>query len=272
VEKVLTLTFSTFESMLNAAMAKRRIDTLLVARGLAESREKARIMVMEGAVVADNRTIVKTGTLVDEDAEVRLLQSPKFVSRGGLKLEHALAQFQLDVNGLVAVDIGASTGGFTDCLLQGGARKVYAVDVGYGQLDYRLRQNPRVVVMERVNARYAFTLPEPVDLATVDVSFISLEKVVPTVAGLVKSGSYLIVLVKPQFEVGKGQVGKGGLVKDPLVHATVLGRFIAWAVDHGLRLGGLVASPILGAEGNKEFLLLLWKPYGECNDKEHMRG
>jgi len=241
-------------------VAKLRIDTLLVARGLVESREKARVMVMEGAVVADNRTIVKPSTLVSEDAEVQLLQGPQFVSRGGLKLEYALDQFQFNVNGLVSVDVGASTGGFTDCLLKRGARKVYAVDVGYGQLDYRLRQDPRVVVMERVNARHPFTLPEPVDLATVDVSFISLEKVVPSVSTLVKDGGHLIVLVKPQFEAGKRQVGKGGLVKDPLVHAAVLGRFICWAVDHSFRLGGLVASPILGAEGNKEFLVLLRKP------------
>ena len=240
-------------------VAKRRIDTLLVGRGLVESREKARVMVMEGAVVADNRTIVKPSTLVDEDAEVKILESPQFVSRGGLKLDYALEQFQVDVNGLVAVDVGASTGGFTDCLLKHGARKVYAVDVGYGQLDYRLRQDPRVVVMERVNARYAFTLPEPVDLATVDISFISLEKVVPTVAKLVKAEGQLVVLVKPQFEAGKGHVSKGGLVKDPLVHASVLGRFICWAVDHGFRLGGLAASPIQGAEGNREFLVLLRK-------------
>ena len=233
---------------------------MLVARGLVESREKARIMVMEGAVVAENRTIVKPNTLVNEDAEVQLLQSPQFVSRGGLKLEYALDQFQFNVNGLVSVDVGASTGGFTDCLLKRGACKVYAVDVGYGQLDYRLRQDPRVVVMERVNARYAFSLPEPVDLATVDVSFISLEKVVPSVSTLVKDGGHLIVLVKPQFEAGKRQVGKGGLVKDPLVHAAVLGRFICWAVDHSFRLSGLVASPILGAEGNREFLVLLRNP------------
>ena len=219
-----------------------------MVRGLVESREKARVMVMEGAVVADSRIIVKPSTLVDEDAEVKILESPQFVSRGGLKLDYALEQFQVYVNGLVAVDVGASTGGFTDCLLKRGARKVYAVDVGYGQLDYKLRQNPRVVVMERVNARYALTLPEPVDLATVDVSFISLEKVVPTIDKLVKAKGQLIVLVKPQFEAGKGQVSKGGLVKDPLVHASVLGRFICWAFDLGFRLGGLAASPILGAE------------------------
>lgn len=217
-------------------------------------------MVMEGAVRVDNKTIIKPSALVEEAADIQILQPPKFVSRGGLKLEYALEQFQLDVNGVVAVDVGASTGGFTDCLLKRGASRVYAVDVGYGQLDYRLRQDPRVVVMERVNARYQFTLPEPVDLATIDVSFISVEKVVPTVARLVKNGGHLIVLVKPQFEAGKKQVGKGGVVKDPLVHATILGRFICWAVDHNFRLGGLVASPILGAEGNKEFLVLLKKP------------
>jgi len=240
-------------------VAKRRIDILLVEKGLVESREKARVMVMEGAVTADNRTIVKPSTLVNEDANVQILQAPAFVSRGGLKLDYALDQFRIDVKGLVAVDVGASTGGFTDCLLKRGASKVYAVDVGYGQLDYRLRQDPRVAVMERVNARYPFSLPEPVDLATMDISFISLEKVVPTVAELVKSGGYIIALVKPQFEAGKSQVGKGGLVKDPQVHAAVLGRFINWAVDHEFRLLGLVASPILGAEGNKEFLALLQK-------------
>jgi 23S rRNA (cytidine1920-2'-O)/16S rRNA (cytidine1409-2'-O)-methyltransferase len=252
------LTFHTFESMLNVAVSRRRIDTLLVGKGLVETREKARVMVMEGSVVVGNRTIVKPSTLVDEDAEIKILESPQFVSRGGLKLDYALSQFQIDVNGLVAVDVGASTGGFTDCLLKRGARRVYAVDVGYGQLDYRLRQDPRVVVMERVNARYSLKLPELVDVATADVSFISLEKVLPTVAGLVKSKGPLIALVKPQFEAGKEQVSKGGLVKDPLIHASVLGRFIDWAVDHGFRLGGLVASPILGAEGNKEFLVLLW--------------
>jgi 23S rRNA (cytidine1920-2'-O)/16S rRNA (cytidine1409-2'-O)-methyltransferase len=241
-------------------VAKRRIDILLVEKGLVESREKARVMVMEGAVVADNRTIVKPSTLVNVDADVQVLRAPAFVSRGGLKLEYALDQFQINVNGLVVVDVGASTGGFTDCLLKRGAGKVYAVDVGYGQLDYRLRQDPRVTVMERVNARYLFKLPELVDLATVDVSFISLEKVVPAVAELVKSGGYIIALVKPQFEAGKSQVGKGGVVKDPQVHAAVLGRFINWAVDREFRLLGLVASPILGAEGNKEFLVLLQKP------------
>ncbi|MEE8469804.1 MAG: TlyA family RNA methyltransferase [Dehalococcoidia bacterium] len=240
-------------------MVRQRIDILLVTRGLADSRERARVMVMEGSVVADNRTIVKPSTLVREDVEVRLLQAPPFVSRGGVKLDWALDQFQIDVSSLVMVDVGASTGGFTDCLLKRGARKVYAVDVGYGQLDYGLRQDPRVVVMERVNARYPIALTEPVDIATLDLSFISLEKVVPAVSGLVKDGGRLIVLVKPQFEAGRKQVGKGGLVRDPLVHAAVLGRFICWAVDKGFRLEGLVPSPILGAKGNREFFVLLRK-------------
>lgn len=241
-------------------MARKRIDTLLVTRGLVDSREKARVMVMEGAVAADDRTIVKPNTLVREDAEVRLLQSRPFVGRGGIKLAGALDEFRLDVSSLVVVDVGASTGGFTDCLLKRGASKVYAVDVGYGQLDYSLRQDSRVVVMERVNARYPFTLPELADLATLDVSFISLEKVVPAVADVVRGSGRLIALVKPQFEAGRRQVGKGGLVKDPLVHAAVLGRFICWAVDLGFGLEGLVASPIFGADGNREFFVLLRKP------------
>jgi 23S rRNA (cytidine1920-2'-O)/16S rRNA (cytidine1409-2'-O)-methyltransferase len=241
-------------------VARKRIDTLLVTRGLVDSREKARVMVMEGAVAADDRTIVKPNTLVREDAEVRLLQSRPFVGRGGIKLAGALDEFRLDVSSLVVFDVGASTGGFTDCLLKRGASKVYAVDVGYGQLDYSLRQDPRVVVMERVNARYPFTLPELADLATLDVSFISLEKVVPAVADVVRGSGRLIALVKPQFEAGRRQVGKGGLVKDPLVHAAVLGRFICWAVDRGFGLEGLVASPIFGADGNREFFVLLRKP------------
>ena len=245
--------------MLVNAVARQRIDTLLVARGLAEGREKARIMVMEGSVIADNKPVVKPSTLVRDDAEVTLLESPSFVSRGGLKLAGALDGFRLDVSSMVAVDIGASTGGFTDCLLERGASKVYAVDVGYGQIDYNLRQDHRVVVMERVNARYPFTLPETVDLATIDVSFISVEKIVPTVADLVKGGGRLIVLVKPQFEAGRRQVGKGGIVKNPLVHASVLGRFICWAVERSFRLEGLMASPVLGAKGNREFFVLLRK-------------
>jgi 23S rRNA (cytidine1920-2'-O)/16S rRNA (cytidine1409-2'-O)-methyltransferase len=212
---------------------------------------------MAGEVAVEGKTIIKAGTLVAEGAAITILQPPPFVSRGGIKLDHALDRFQLDVTSKVAADIGASTGGFTDCLLQHGASRVYAVDVGYGQLDYRLRQDKRVVVLERVNARYPISLPEKVDLATLDLSFISVEKVIPSVVRLLKNDGCLVVLLKPQFEAGRSEVGKGGIVKQPMVHARVLGRFIAWMVNHGFRLGGLVASPILGAEGNMEFFLLL---------------
>jgi 23S rRNA (cytidine1920-2'-O)/16S rRNA (cytidine1409-2'-O)-methyltransferase len=238
-------------------VAKRRIDSLLVERGLVESRTKAQALIMAGEVEVEGKTVIKSGTLVAEETAVSIRKPPPFVSRGGIKLEHALDRFQLDVSSRIIADIGASTGGFTDCLLQRGAERVYAVDVGYGQLDYRLRQDKRVVVMERVNARYPINLPEKVDLATVDLSFISVEKVIPSVAQLVKKDGCMLVLIKPQFEARRHEVGKGGIVKQPLVHARVLGRFISWAVAHGFRLGGIIASPILGASGNMEFFILL---------------
>ncbi len=222
-----------------------------------ESRAKAQALIMAGEVVVGGKAAIKPGTLVAEEAAIAIIEPPPFVSRGGIKLDYALDQFQLDVSSKVVADIGASTGGFTDCLLKRGASRVYAIDVGYGQLDYRLRQDKRVVVMERVNARYPVPLPEKVDLATMDLSFISVEKVIPSVAQLLNDGGYLLVLIKPQFEARRGEVGKGGIVRQPQVHARVLGRFIAWVVDHGFRLGGLVASPILGASGNKEFFVLL---------------
>lgn len=240
-------------------MSKRRLDTLLLEKGLAETSEKAKAMIMAADVLVNDRVRDKPGTLVEEDASIQVLASPPYVSRGGLKLAHALDEFQLDVTGMIAADIGASTGGFTDCLLKRGARRVYAIDVGYGQLDYRLRMDKRVIVMEKVNARYPFELPEEVDLATADVSFISLQKVLPNVAPLLKESGYLVALVKPQFEAKREQVVKGGLVKDPQIHAQVLGRFVLWAVDHHLRLRGLTPSPILGAEGNREFFVLLTK-------------
>jgi len=212
---------------------------------------------MAGEVKVEGKAAIKPGTLVAEEAAITMLKPPPFVSRGGIKLDYALDHFQLDVSSKVAADIGASTGGFTDCLLQRGASRVYAIDVGYGQLDYRLRQDERVVVMERVNARYAVTLPEKVNLATIDLSFISVEKVIPSVAQLLEDDGCLLVLLKPQFEAKRSEVGKGGIVRLPIVHARVLGRFIAWATDCGFRLGGLVASPILGASGNTEFFVLL---------------
>jgi len=238
-------------------VTKRRIDSLLVERGLAESRSKAQALIMAGRVVVDGKAITKPGALVTEAAAITVVEPPPFVSRGGIKLDHALDQFQLDVSGKVVADIGASTGGFTDCLLKRGTSRVYAIDVGYGQLDYRLRQDSRVVVMERVNVRYPVSLPEKVDLATVDLSFISVEKVIPSVARLLKENGYLLVLIKPQFEARREEVGRRGVIKQPMVHARVLGRFISWMTGHGFRLGGLVASPILGASGNKEFFVLL---------------
>ncbi len=241
-------------------MTKRRIDGLLVERGLVESRAKAQALIMAGEVVVDGQMVTKSGTLVVEGATISLAEPPPFVSRGGLKLDYALDHFQIDVSAKVVADIGASTGGFTDCLLKRGASRVYAIDVGRGQLDYRLRRDERVVVIEKVNARYPITLPERVDLATIDVSFISVEKIIPSVAQLVKDSGYLLVLIKPQFEARREEVGKGGVIKQPLVHARVLGRFIAWMVEHSFRLGGLVASPILGASGNKEFFVLVKLP------------
>ncbi|HUU07988.1 MAG TPA: TlyA family RNA methyltransferase [Dehalococcoidales bacterium] len=240
-------------------MAKRRIDSLLLERGLVESRAKAQSLIMAGEVTVAGQAVIKSGTLVPEDAEIAITKPPPFVSRGGLKLEHALDRFQLDVAGKIAADIGASTGGFTDCLLQRGAKRVYAVDVGYGQLDYHLRKDPRVVVMERVNARYPIPIPEKIDLATIDVSFISVEKVILSVTKLLNAGGYIIVLLKPQFEARREEVGKGGIIKESAVHARVLGRFIAWLSEHDFRLNGLVASPVLGASGNREFLLLIKK-------------
>ncbi len=221
------------------------------------SQAKAQALIMAGKVVVAGKPVIKPGTLVNKEAAITILKPPPFVSRGGVKLDYALNHFQLDVSDKVVTDIGASTGGFTDCLLKRGASRVYAIDVGYGQLDYRLRQDSRVVVMERVNARYPIPLPEKVALATLDLSFISVEKIIPSVAKLLKDSGHLLVLIKPQFEARRPEVGKGGVIKQPIVHARVLGRFIAWVTGYGFRLGGLVASPILGAAGNKEFFVLL---------------
>lgn len=235
---------------------------LLVERGLAPSREKARAAVLAGQVWADGQPVTKPGQLVDERASLSVTTRPRFVSRGGEKLAGALAAFELDVSGRVALDAGASTGGFTDCLLQAGAARVYAVDVGYGQLDYRLRTDPRVVVMERTNLRHLTGLPEPVDIATLDLSFISLTKVLEPVRRLLRPGGLVVALVKPQFEARPEEVGRGGVVRDPLVHAAVLGRVAAWAVNHGFRVRGLTTSPVRGADGNREFFLLLQRENG----------
>jgi len=195
-------------------VAKQRLDNLMVERGLVESRTKAQALIMAGQVVVSGKAAVKPGTLVTEEAVLEMIEPPPFVGRGGVKLDYALDQFQLDVSDRAVADIGASTGGFTDCLLKRGARRVYAVDVGRGQLDYRLRRDSRVVVMEGINARYPFHLPEKADLATMDLSFISVEKVIPSVAALLDDNGYLLVLIKPQFEARRNEVGKGGVIKD----------------------------------------------------------
>ena len=240
-------------------VGKKRADLLLVANGLAESRERATSLIMEGLVFTPSGRIDKPGATLLENTPLEVRGRLPYVGRGGLKLAHALDAFGLLVQELVALDVGASTGGFTDCLLQRGAQRVYALDVGHGQLDYRLRQDSRVVVMEKCNARYPFELAEPVDLVTVDVSFISLALVLPSALDHLNDGRYLVVLVKPQFEARKEEVGRGGVIKDPQVHARVLGRTISWVVGQGLRLRDLCASPILGDAGNQEFFLLLQK-------------
>jgi len=238
-------------------MAKKRLDQLMVERGLVESRERAKALLMAGVVNVRGGKTMKPGTMVHEEEEISVREAPPYVGRGGVKLAHALDCFGLDVSQKVVLDVGASTGGFTDCLLQGAAAKVYALDVGYGQLDYRLRSDPRVVVMERVNAHYPFELLEKVGLAVVDVSFISLTKVLPSVVEHLASAGLLLALVKPQFEAERSEVGKGGVIKDSRVHARILSRFILWAIERRWRLLGLIPSPILGSEGNREFFVLL---------------
>lgn len=235
-------------------MERERLDVLLFKRGLVESREQGRRLIMAGQVRVNGEVIDKPGTRVPLTAVISIEQQPAYVSRGGVKLEAALTAFDVDVHGLVVADIGASTGGFTDCLLQHGAARVYAIDVGYGQLAWQLRQDPRVVVMERVNVRYLSALPEPIDLATIDVSFISLKLVLPVVMQLLKPGGQIIALIKPQFEAGREQVGKGGVVKDPAVHQAVLHDILSWAMQKGLQVRGAIASPLRGPAGNIEFL------------------
>ena len=236
---------------------KERLDILLVDRGLAPTCEQAQALIMAGQVTCDDRLATKPGTRVAPTVRLAVTQSLPYVSRGGLKLAHALEVFGLRAAGQVCLDVGASTGGFTDCLLQRGAARVYALDVGYGQLDYRLRQDPRVVPLERVNAHFPFPLPEPVQIATVDVSFISLTRVLPNVEPHLAPGGFILSLVKPQFQARRDEVKRGGVVRDPQVHAAVLGRVIAWTVQRGLRLRNLTASPITGEAGNREFFLLL---------------
>lgn len=239
-------------------MAKRqRLDLSVVERGLAESRSRAQALILAGDVLVNGQRQLRAADFVTATDEITLRTKPRFVSRGGEKLAHAIDRFGAQVVGLAAADLGASTGGFTDCLLQAGARRVYAVDVGYGQLDDRLRSDPRVVVMERTNARYLEALPEAVDIVVADLSFISLSLVFPAMVRLLRPDGWSIVLIKPQFEAGREDVNKGGVVRDPSVHARVLRATLTAAAEHGLAPVQLTASPLRGPAGNVEFLALL---------------
>ncbi len=240
-------------------VAKRRADQLLVDRGLADTRSRAAALILAGQLFSGEKRIAKAGDLLPEDAALELRgQDHPWVSRGGLKLAHGLDRFAIDVAGKICLDVGASTGGFTDVLLTRGAARVYAVDVGHGQLAWKLRQDARVVVLERTNARHltAEAIPEPVDIVVCDASFIGLETVLPAALALVADGACIVALIKPQFEVGKGRVGKGGVVRDPALHAEVCARIADWlAAQPGWSVLGIEESPITGPEGNKEFLI-----------------
>jgi 23S rRNA (cytidine1920-2'-O)/16S rRNA (cytidine1409-2'-O)-methyltransferase len=239
---------------------KIRLDQLLVDRALVESRQRARSLIMAGKVHVGGNPIDKPGTRVPGDSQVSLQgQDHPFVSRGGVKLAAALQCVPLGVAGRICLDVGASTGGFTDCLLQNGARRVYAVDVGYGQLAWKLRQDPRVTVIERANIRYlpAEAVGEPVDLAVIDTSFISLRLVVPAVLRFLRPGGRILALIKPQFEVGRGQVGKGGVVRQASLHQAVIADLSAFFTDCGLTVEKVLPSPILGPKGNREFIIAL---------------
>lgn len=241
---------------------KKRLDVLLVDKNLAPSREKARVMIMSGIVYVDNQKSDKPGTQINEKAKVEVRGNTlKYVSRGGLKLEKAMENFPIHLEDEICMDIGASTGGFTDCMLQNGAKKVYSVDVGYGQLAWSLRTDERVVNMERTNARYLTKeqIPEDIYLSSVDVSFISLKIILPAIRPLLKDGGYILCLIKPQFEAGREKVGKKGVVRDIAVHEEVVETICGFAIDNGFSVLGLTFSPVKGPEGNIEYLAYLEK-------------
>lgn len=247
---------------------KKRIDVLLYEKGLAPSREKARTLIMAGCVYADNQKFDKPGDTVREDAVLEVRGNTlRYVSRGGLKLEKAMQLFPIKLENTVCMDIGASTGGFTDCMLQNGASKVYSVDVGYGQLAWQLRTDPRVVNLERTNARYLTReqIPEEIDFFSVDVSFISLKIILPAVRPLLKDGGKAVCLIKPQFEAGREKVGKKGVVRDKETHAEVIKTITDFAFDTGFSVVGLDFSPIKGPEGNIEYLMYLRKEQNNIN-------
>ena len=258
-------------------MAKKRLDVLLVEQGLAESRQKAQAIIMAGQVYAGERRCDKAGQTLDEGIVLEVRgQTMPYVSRGGLKLEKAMKSFPIVLQDKIAADIGASTGGFTDCMLKNGAAKVYAVDVGYGQLAWAIRNDPRVVCLERTNARYLTReqIPDPLDFASIDVSFISLGLILPALRPLLRDGGEVAALVKPQFEAGREKVGKKGVVRDPAVHLEVLEQFLRHADQSGFSVKGLDFSPIRGPEGNIEYLGYLCVGAGEsvaCDLKELVR-
>ena len=245
---------------------KKRLDILLVEKGLAPSREKAKVLIMEGKVFVDQQREDKAGSTFKEEAVIEIHgDTLKYVSRGGLKLEKAMKEFPIRLEGKVCMDIGASTGGFTDCMLQNGASKVFSVDVGYGQFAWKLRQDPRVVCMEKTNIRYVKPedIGELLDFASVDVSFISLSKVLPAAKDLLKEGGEMVCLIKPQFEAGREKVGKKGVVRDPKVHMEVIDNVLSYATSNGFLPIGLSFSPVKGPEGNIEYLVHLKKVEGE---------
>lgn len=247
-------------------MGKKRLDVLLCERGLAESRQRAQADIMGGCVFVEGRPALKAGQAVDEEAQIEVRgQAIPYVSRGGLKLAKAMDVFSLDLTGLVCADIGASTGGFTDCMLQHGAEKVFAVDTGYGKLAWKLRTDPRVVPLERTNARYLTReqIPDALDFASVDVSFISLRLILPALRGVLKDSGRVVCLVKPQFEAGREKVGKKGVVRDPKVHLEVLEHFLDHAAQANFTVAAMDFSPIRGPEGNIEYLGLLTAGAGE---------
>ena len=237
--------------------ARQRLDLAVVASGLAGSRAQAQAMIMAGDVLMDGQPAMQASRNVPEGATLTLKAKPRFVSRGGEKLDHALEVFGIDVAGNVCADFGASTGGFTDCLLQRGASRVYAIDVGYGQLDASMRSDSQIIVMERVNVRSLEALPEPIDLVVIDVSFISLRLVLPSARSVLRDNGLCVALIKPQFEAGKGQVGKGGVVRDPSVHREVIERVVQEAHAIGFSPAALTRSPLTGPAGNVEFLVRL---------------
>jgi 23S rRNA (cytidine1920-2'-O)/16S rRNA (cytidine1409-2'-O)-methyltransferase len=236
-----------------------RLDEAVVARGLVETRSKAQAIILAGDVTVNGIANSRASSPVRAADVIALRAKPRFVSRGGEKLAHALEIFGLPIDSRICADLGASTGGFTDCLLQAGAARVYAVDVGYGQLDTKLRDDPRVIVLERTNARYLESLPEPVSLVTIDVSFISLRLILPVAARLLEPEGWCLPLIKPQFEAGRGEVGDRGVVKNPETHRKVLRKVLSSAIDNGFSVAGLTISPLRGPEGNIEFLTLLRK-------------